>query len=120
MEIREQRAAGQRAYLERLSQGDPAIATAARLAGRFLALLRERQGSQLEAWLVEAQQSEVDDLRRFACGLQDDRAAVQAGMTLDYSNGQTEGQITRLKLVRRSMYDRGSFELLRRRLLGAA
>jgi transposase len=116
----EQRTAVQQAYLERLSRGDPAIATAARLTDRFLTLLRQRQGGQLEAWLVEAQQSAVDDLRRFACGLQEDRAAVQAGLTLDYSNGQTEGQITRLKLVRRTMYGRGSFELLRQRLLGAA
>lgn len=116
----EQRTAVQQAYLERLCQGDPAIATATRLTWRFLTLLRQRQGSQLEAWLVEAQQREVGDLRRFACGLQDDRAAVQAGLTLNYSNGQTEGQITRLKLIRRSMYGRGNFELLRQRLLGAA
>ena len=96
------------------------FAAVAHLADSFLTLLRRRQGEQLEAWLAAAQQSDVGDLRRFARGLQDDRAAVQAGLTLGSSNGQTEGQITRLKLIRRTMDGRGSFELLRQRLLGAA
>jgi len=59
-------------------------------------------------------------MRRFALGLRNDAGAVHAGLTLSYSNGQTEGQINRLKLVKRAMYGRGTFEILRQRVLHAA
>lgn len=56
----------------------------------------------------------------FARGLRDDRPAVTAALSLPWSNGQTEGQITKLKLVKRQMYGRAKLDLLRARLLGAA
>jgi DNA-binding transcriptional ArsR family regulator len=83
-------------------------------------LLREREGERLDEWIEKATNSGVEDVRRFTLGLKEDDAAVQAGLTLPYSNGQTEGQIHRLKLVRRSMYGRGKFDLLERRVLSAA
>lgn len=64
--------------------------------------------------------SGITELDRFSRGLTDDRAAVEAGLTLGWSNGQTEGQVNRLKLLKRSMYGRASFDLLRLRLLNAA
>ena len=64
--------------------------------------------------------SGIPELDRFARGLTDDRAAVEAGLTLAWSNGQTEGQVNKLKLLKRSMYGRANFDLLRRRLLQAA
>jgi len=67
-----------------------------------------------------AAESEIAELRRFALGLRDDAAAVRAGLTRAESNGQTEGQINRLKRVKRAMYGRGKFDLLRQRVLNAA
>ena len=86
----------------------------------FATMLRQREGERLDAWTETAAQSGSDDLKRFALGLRDDYAAVQAGLTLEYSTGQVEGQVHRLKLVRRSMYGRGRFDLLERRVLPAA
>jgi transposase len=56
----------------------------------------------------------------FAAGLKKDSDAVKAGLTLEWSNGQTEGQVHRLKLLKRQMYGRGSFKLLRKRVLHRA
>lgn len=114
------RTAEQRAYLACLLPQDEAIATAYAVAQEFAALLRERDGARLEAWIEEAARSGVADVARFALGLRDDYAAIQAGLTLQDNNGQVEGQVTRLKLVRRSMYGRGRFDLLERRVLCAA
>lgn len=110
----------QATYLAHLCQRDAAIGTAYALAQDFVQMLREREGERLDAWIAATVESGIADVRRFALGLQEDFAAVQAGLTLPYSNGQTEGQIHRLKLVRRSMYGRGKFDLLQRRVLSAA
>jgi transposase len=83
-------------------------------------MVRERRGDALEAWMAEATHSGIAELTRFARGLQDDLAAVEAGLTLEWSNGVTEGQIHRLKLLKRQGYGRASFALLRQRVLQAA
>jgi transposase len=70
--------------------------------------------------MAEATHSGLEALARFARGLQDDLAAVTAGLTLPWSNGVTEGQIHRLKLVKRQGYGRAGFALLRQRVLHAA
>jgi transposase len=62
----------------------------------------------------------IRELNSFVAGLERDKAAVVAGLTLPYSNGQTEGQITKLKLIKRMMYGRAGFPLLRQRVLHAA
>ena len=67
-----------------------------------------------------AEASGIGELERFARKLREDHDAVQAGLTLRYSNGQTEGQVTRLKLVKRQGYGRAKFDLLRTRVLRAA
>ncbi len=107
-------------YLEHLCRCDAGVAMAYALAQDFARLLREREGERLDEWIEKASASGVEEVRRFALGLTEDYAAVRAGLTLPYSNGQTEGQIHRLKLVRRSMYGRGKFDLLERRVLQAA
>jgi transposase len=106
--------------LKHLCGEDPAIVTAVDLAADFLAMLRRREGARLPAWLETAQTSGISELERFASKLREDVAAVQAGLTLRYSNGQTEGQVTRLKLVKRQGYGRAMFDLLRKRVLWAA
>jgi len=110
----------QTAYVERLLQENTDIAAAYAVTQDFVTMLRQREGERLDAWIETATQSGIDDLKRFALGLRDDYTAVQAGLTLEYSNGQVEGQVTRLKLVRRGMYGRGTFDLLERRVLSAA
>jgi transposase len=107
-------------YLNQLCQVDASIARAYGLSQAFLALMRERRGADLEAWMAKATHSGIDELARFACGLQDDLRAITAGLTLEWSNGVTEGQIHRLKLVKRQGYGRAGFALLRQRVLQAA
>ncbi len=74
----------------------------------------------LNTWLADARRSGVRALETFAVGLEQDGAAIQAAITTPWSSGQAEGQITRLKLIKRQMYGRASFDLLRRRVLLAA
>jgi transposase len=74
----------------------------------------------LEAWLADARTSGVRAVETFAAGLEQDGAAVRAALTTPWSNGQTEGQVTRLKLLKRQMYGRARLDLLRRRTLLAA
>jgi len=90
------------------------------LSQAFLAHVRERRGDELKTWMTEAMKSGSEPLARFAHGLQEDLAAVKAGLTLPWSNGVTEGHIHRLKLVKRQSYGRAGFALLRQRVLHAA
>ena len=98
----------------------PEIATAVEVAEDFPVMLRRREGDRLAAWLAKAEASDVSELTRFAGTLRADRGAVQAGLTLRHSNGQTEGHVTKLKLVKRQGYGRAKVDLLRKRLLRAA
>ena len=83
-------------------------------------MLRRREGERLPAWLDAAEASGIDELERFAGKLRADQDAVQAGLTLRYSNGQTEGHVTKLKLIKRQGYGRAKVDLLRKRVLRAA
>lgn len=81
---------------------------------------KEQARERLEAWAKEAKASGVTELKTFAVKLLQDTEAVAAAMILPYSQGQTEGQVNKLKLIKRSMYGRGKFDLLRQRVLYAA
>ena len=116
----EKRTEEQRAYLKRLGAEDATIAAAVELAEGFLVMLRRREGERLEAWLDKAQASDVEEVKRLAGKLRADQDAVRAGLTLRHSNGQTEGHVTKLKLVKRQAYGRAKVDLLRKRLLRAA
>ncbi len=117
----ERRLAWQNAYLARLCQADPVIARTAELMLSFATMLRERQGEQqLDAWLKQVEEQEVSELRSFAQGLRKDYDAVKAGLTLPWSNGQVEGQVHRLKMIKRQMYGRAEFQMLRKRVLHRA
>ena len=93
------------------------VKQAGTLCERFLRLLRDRTPGALPAWLSDASRCGLSAIERFAHGLQRDLAAVTAAATLPYSNGQAEGQINRLKLIKRSMYGRAKLDLLERRVL---
>jgi transposase len=110
----------ERAYVEALCQHCPAAHRAHALAQSFGALVRAQDQAALAPWVEQAEQSGVAELRGFATGLRRDWAAVEAAVCLPWSNGQTEGQITKLKLLKRSAYGRASLALLTRRLVLAA
>jgi transposase len=104
-------------YLNHLLATSAPLALARDLALRFAAIVRERQADELDRWLADAAESEM---RSFAAGLRQDEAAVRAAHEMPWSNGQTEGQITRLKLIKRQMFGRAKHDLLRARILQAA
>ncbi len=93
---------------------------AVELAEAFTALVRGREAAQLAPWLQQAERSAVPPLQRFAKRLRADDEAVHAAVSLDWSNGQTEGQINRLKTIKRQMYGRADLDPLGRRFLLAA
>jgi hypothetical protein len=90
------------------------------LAQPLLTMVAERNAAPLESWVLRCSNSGVRELENFARGLQKEFSALQAALTLKYRNGAVEGHITKLKLIKRSMYGRGSFTLLRQRVLKAA
>jgi transposase len=114
------RSAEVQTYLDQLCQIDADIARAHGLTHAFLAMVRERRGEDLHAWMTAAMDSGIEALARFVRGLQDDLRAITTGLTLDWSNGPVEGQVTRLKLLKRQGYGRAGFPLLRQRITQAA
>jgi transposase len=109
----------QQAELALIRQASPSAETAYCLAQAFMQMIRERTGHQLDAWLIEAEASQLPELQSFARGIQQDKSAVLAGLTLPWSNGPLEGHVNRLKLIKRSMYGRAKLHLLRQRVLYA-
>jgi len=89
-------------------------------AHSFKVMLLQKKPAAFDAWLDEAQQSNITILQTFVHGLKLDYDAVKAAMTSVWSNGQVEGQVNKLKLIKRQMYGRASFDLLRKRVLLAA
>jgi transposase len=114
------RSTEEQTYLEQLWQLDARLAHANELTQQFLTIVRERKGEELDAWRARVTQSGIEELVRFARGLQDDLLAVRAGLTLEWSNGVTEGHNHRLKLIKRQAYGRAGFDFLRQRVLQAA
>ncbi len=107
-------------YREALLQVEPAIGQAQALTVEFCRLVREGDGAAFAPWLAAASASDLPEFREFAAGLRRDQAAVEAALALPYSNGPTEGHVNKIKLIKRSMFGRATFELLRRRVLAAA
>jgi transposase len=90
------------------------------LAEQFVAMVRKQLSQPLAEWLARAEHSECSELRGFAKGVRHDEAAVSAAMTESWSNGQVEGQVNRLKAIKRQMFGRAGFKLLRARVREAA
>jgi transposase len=108
---------GDRRFVAALLERSPAIATAVDLIGRFATMVKDQLADALDGWLREA---EASALAPFAAGLRRDEDAVRAALTEPWSNGQVEGQVNRLKVIKREMYGRAGFDLLRGRVLGHA
>jgi transposase len=99
-----------------IEAGVPTLVEARGIIAEFHIMIRRKAVAGLSPWIERARTSLVAS---FASGVAKDEAAVRAPITLPWSNGQTEGQITRLKLVKRQMYGRGKIDLLQARLIGA-
>jgi len=107
----------ERAYRTTLCQESATIATAQALVAQFAQMVRTRARDGLDAWLVAAGGSCIPELVSFASGVRRDYEAVAAGLSMTWSQGQTEGQVNRLKLLKRQSYGRANFDLLRRQML---
>lgn len=116
----EHRAEGDEQRLGHLRSQCSALAEAIALAQDFAQMVRHRKPEQFDFWLERATQSHLPAFIRFAKGLNEDYDAVKAGMALPWSNGPVEGQINRLKMLKRQMYGRAKIDLLSQRFLLAA
>ena len=103
--------------LESLKQAPPSFATLRRLAMRFRGLLRGSDAAKLGAWLRDARASGIGAMQRFARRLGRDLEAARNAVAETWSNGQTEGQVNKLKTLKRAMHGRAGDELPRARLL---
>ena len=99
-----------------IENGVPSLVEARAIIGEFHTMVRDKAHARLAAWIAKSRASMVAS---FASGIAKDEAAVRAAIMLPWSNGQTEGQMTKLKLVKRQMYGRGKIDLLQARLIGA-
>jgi transposase len=106
-----------RRFVTVLLECSPTIATAVDLIGRFATMVKDQVADALDGWLREA---ETSVLASFAAGIRRDEDAVRAALTQPWSNGQVEGQVNRLKVIKREMYGRAGFDLLRSRVLAHA
>ena len=107
----------ERAYRQALCQASPPIALAQALADDFGRMVRSHAVADLSGWLLAARRSRIPKLVSFAGGILRDFSAVSAACTLAQSQGQVEGEVNRLKLLKRQSYGRANLDLLRCRLL---
>jgi transposase len=115
----ERREAEEQARVDQLRSG-PALREPLGLAEGFVALVRKQATVSFSDWLAQGEQSGCGEIVGFAAGLRQDEAAVRAALTAPWSNGPVEGQVNRLKTIKRQMYGRAGFQLLRARALAAA
>ena len=97
----------------------PEIGLAYALVQQFAQMLRTRTGEQLDAWLENVRGSGIREWQGFVAGVERDKAAVLAGLTRPESNAVTEGHVCKLKMIKRLMFGRAGFPLLRQRVLHA-
>jgi transposase len=103
--------------LQRMLKASDTVACAHTLGQRFSAMIKERDCEALLPWLKDATESGIDALKQFAKGIKQDIDAVNNALRYEWSQGQVEGQVNRLKLIKRQMYGRANFDLLRKRVL---
>ena len=105
-----------RAVLDRMRAGVPGLGTALDLAAELAGMIRRTVTQPLSVWLTKVADCGVHELKTFAAGLREDEAAVAAALTEPWSSGQVEGQVNRLKLIKRAGYGRAGLPLLRARV----
>lgn len=127
----EKRTEQQTLTVERMRTIDGHVGECCRLFEEFARLFREREDSvsaaghnraqnSLEQWVEQAKESEIPEFKAFAVKLFQDMEAVVSAVVMPYSQGQTEGRMNKLKLIKRQMYRRGKPDLLRQRVMSAS
>jgi transposase len=113
--------AEERTFLEEIGKLCPPLRDATALAREFATMVQEQRPDDWLHWKTRAcDPAAAAELRSFAQGLETDEKAVRAALATEWSNGQVEGQVNRLKTIKRQMYGRANFDLLRQRVLCAA
>jgi transposase len=109
----------EQATLTAICQASETAKTTYQLVQEFRHMLHHREGSKLDDWLEKVRASQIRELQRFVTGVERDKSAVVAGLTLSHHNGLVEGKVNKLKLIKRMGYGRAGFALLRQRVLHA-
>lgn len=117
-------------YLQRLSSGNaaldrqyqwcPNLLTMQQHITAFMALVRQRERLSLDIWLLEAEQTGLPDLLGFAQGIRRDYAAVVGALEYEWSQGVVEGQVNRIKTIKRQLYGRATLPILKHHVLLSA
>lgn len=110
----------ERLELKKILDRSPTLAVTGEQVREFAEMLTERQGHRLADWMSDVETDGAPALRSFSRGLRNDLDAVTAGLTTDYSSGAVEGTVNRIKMIKRQMYGRAKFDLLRKRILHPA
>jgi transposase len=110
----------QQRFVEHLCHLSPTLQAVHRLGQTFQQIVQQQESARFDQWLVEAEQSMVVELKEFAARLRQDYGAVVAALEYPWSNGQVEGQVNKLKLIKRQMYGRAKLDLLKARMLQAS
>lgn len=113
---REQFTETEKRLLEQLLQ-HPVVAKCYALGQQFTKMVRAQLPEKLQPWLKACRDSGIPEFASFAEGIGNDLSAIRAALRLQWSNGQLEGHVNRLKLIKRQMYGRANFDLLRMRVL---
>jgi transposase len=113
----EKRTAEAQGRLDKIRAVSPELTMALDLADEFTALIRKQSTGTLADWLSRAEVSACPEVRHFAEGIRRDESAVNAAVTLRWSNGPVEGHVNRLKTIKRQMYGRAGFALLKARVV---
>jgi transposase len=110
----------ERELINNLCRLSPEVKTAQELAISFIEMIRERRAESFDGWISQVVESRIPELKSFADSLKQDQQAVVAALKYEWSNGRVEGQVNRLKLIKRTMYGRAKPDLLKARMLKAA
>jgi transposase len=111
--------AKEREMVDHLYLLSPEVKTAQQLAISFMEMIRDRRAERFPGWISQVMESRIPELKSFADSLKQDQLAVVAALTHEWSSGRVEGQVNRLKLVKRAMYGRAKPDLLKARMLKA-
>jgi transposase len=103
--------------LHRLRERDPELDRLTLHVRKFAAMMTGRHGDRLEDWITDVEHDSLTPLASFARNLRRDIDAVRNGLSLPHSSGAVEGNINRLKMLKRQMFGRASLDLLRKRVL---
>lgn len=104
-------------FIGLMCEKEPQLKIAQQLALDFYSMLKTKNKTLLNPWFDKVSESGLVDLQRVAAGMESDAAAIVEAICSRWSNGVVEGHVNRLKMLKRQMYGRAGFELLRRRVM---